>query len=381
MPSLSAPADPAAARRYATIRYRLTLLDLAVGLLFLVGLQWSGVSERLARWWEMRTASQPLILLGYLAVVGPLDYVLMLPLHVYRSFVLEHRFGLSRMTVRAWLIREAKQMALSVALSLALVEAWYALLRRAPQAWPLWATAGWVVVSVVLARAFPTLLLPIFYKTVPLEREELTARLLALCRRAGLPALGVFRFHLGAETRKANAALAGLGATRRVLVSDTLLEAFTPDEVEGVLGHELGHHRFHHIRSMLILSALGAWVGFQLIAGIGARQVQALGLRGLADVAAFPVLMLWLSLLGLLSLPLQNGISRLLEWQADRYAVDLTGRAHAFADALRRLGALNLADPSPPRWVVWFFYDHPPITERITAAAARAPQPLGNHGG
>ena len=237
-----------------------------------------------------------------------------------------------------------------------------------------------VVVSVVLARVFPTLLLPMFYKTVPLDREDLAERLLALCRRAGLPALGVFRFNLGAETRKANAALAGLGATRRVLVSDTLLEEFTPDEVEGVLGHELGHHRFHHIRTMLVLSAVGAWIGFELIARIGARQVEALGLRGLDDVAAFPILMLWLSVLGLLSLPLQNGLSRVLEWQADRYAVDLTGRAHVFADALRRLGTLNLADPKPPRWVVWLFYDHPPINERIAAAAARVPQPVGNHG-
>ena len=135
--------DPAAARRYATIRYRLQLVNLALGLAFLVWLQWSGVSERLARWWEARTLSQSLVLLGYLAAIGALDYLVMLPLHVYGSFALEHRFGLSLMTVRSWLVREAKQVALSAGISLALLEAWYALLRHAPRAWPLWATAGW----------------------------------------------------------------------------------------------------------------------------------------------------------------------------------------------------------------------------------------------
>ena len=92
------------------------------------------------------------------------------------------------------------------------------------------------------------------------------------------------------------------------------------------------------------------------------------GLRGLSDIAGFPLLMLWLSLLGLVGLPMQNGLSRHFEWQADHFAVSTTNRPQEFANALRRLASLNLADPSPPRWVVWLFYDHPPITERIRAA-------------
>ena len=374
------PLSGAEARRYARIRYRLLLLGLLLGCAFLIVFQASGFSVQLARWWERHTAAAPLALLGYLAVFGLAQYAMMAPLHVSRSFILEHRFGLSRMTVRAWVARETKQVAVSAGLSAALIEAWYAILRHAPDTWPLWATLGWVSVSLLLARVFPTLLLPIFYKIEPLEREALSRRLLALCRRARLPALGVFRFNLGAETRKANAALAGLGATRRVLVSDTLLQEFTPDEVEGVLGHELGHHRFHHIRTMLVVSAVGSWIAFQATARVSASWLPALGLRGLDDPAGFPILMLWFSALGGIGLSLQNGLSRLMEWQADRYAVDLTGRAGAFADALRRLAALNLADPSPPRWVVWLFYDHPPITERIQAAAGRAAA-AGNHAG
>ena len=363
------------ARRYARIRYRLLLIDLATSWVFLALAQGTGWSAALARWWTHRVIGQPLVILGYLTVFGSACYFALLPLHFYGSFLLEHRFGLSRMTLKRWGIRELKQIAVSGILSVVLLEGFYAILRHAPGSWPLWATVGWVGVSVVLARVFPTLLLPIFYKTTPLQDDQLVQRLLALCRRVGLSALGVFRFDLGAETRKANAALAGLGRTRRVLLADTLLAEFPPDEIEGVLAHELGHHRYHHITTMLVLSAAGSWIAFALTDATARWGVELLGLSGLSDIAGLPMLSLWLSGLGLLTLPLQNGLSRYFEWQADHFAVRITGQPQAFAGALRRLGQLNLADPDPPRWVVWFFYDHPPICERIEAAVRSAPAP------
>ncbi|MBI4341765.1 MAG: M48 family metallopeptidase [Candidatus Omnitrophica bacterium] len=360
-------------RTYARIKYRLLLVDLAAGLAFLAAFHGAGLSRALAAWWSQRLTSEPLIILGYLAVFGAAYYLVLLPLHFYGSFLVEHRFGLSRMTVKGWLVREGKQLAVSAVLGGVLVEGLYALLRHAPSTWPVWATLGWVGFSVVLARVFPTVLLPIFYKTRPVPDEALVNRLLALCRRAGLNALGVFRFDLGAETRKANAALAGLGATRRVLLSDTLIAEFTPEEIEGVLGHELAHHRYHHIRKALGLSAAGSWIAFTLTAWAGQRWVASGGVRSLADIAGFPMVMLWLSVLGLLGLPLQNALSRHFEWQADHFAVAITNLPQAFAGALRRLAQLNLADPAPPRWVVWMFYDHPPITERIHAAEQAEP--------
>ena len=363
---MSAPPDPtASARAYARIRYRLLLIGLALGAVFLAGFQWSGVSSALGRWWADVTPLAPLQLLGYVTVFGAAYYVVTLPLHVYGSFILEHRFGLSRLTIRGWLIRELKQVTVSALIGVLALEGLYAMLRHLPLHWPLWATVGWVAANVILARIFPTVLLPIFYQTSPLQHHELVTRLLELCKRAGLPALGVFRFNLGAETRKANAALAGLGRTRRVLLADTLVEAFPPDEIEGVLAHELGHHRYHHISLFLVLTAVGSWIAFRLTDAAGHWWVEPLGLSGLADIAGLPALLLWFSLLGLLSLPLQNGLSRFFERQADRYALTMARSPQAFAAALRRLAQLNLADPAPPRWVVRWFYDHPPITDRI----------------
>ena len=365
--------EQSSARAYARIRYRILLIGLAVGLGFLAAFQWSGASLALARAWARATPSAPIQLLGYLAVFGLASYLITLPLHLYGSFFLEHRFGLSRLTRLGWLVRELKHLGVSVLISALTLEGLYAMLRLLPKSWPLWATVGWVGLNVVLARIFPTVLLPIFYKTRPLQHHELVTRLLELCQRAGLPALGVFRFDVGAETRKANAALAGLGRTRRVLLADTLLDGFTPEEIEGVLAHELAHHRYHHISLFLVLNALGSWVAFRLTDLAARWWVAPLGLDGLADIAGVPALLLWLSLLGLLSLPLQNGLSRLFERQADRYAVAMTRPSQAFAAALRRLAGLNLADPNPPRWIAWLFYDHPPISDRIRDAERSAP--------
>lgn len=361
------------ARRYARIRYRLILMELAGWLGGLIAFQSSGSSHRLAAWAEALSPHPALRLLAYLAAFGAVAWLLFLPLRWYAGFALEHRFHLSRLSPRGWLARQLKHAAVGGAISLLLVEGGYALLRHAPVSWPLYATLGWILVSVVLARIFPTVLVPIFYKTTPLSDEPLRQRLLALCERARLRALGVFRLDLGVETRKANAALAGLGGSRRVLVSDTLLAEFTPEEIETVLAHELGHQRHRHILQFLILSGVGFWIAFALIARSAPWWLPRLGLADLADPAGLPALMAALAALNLLAMPLTNGISRHFEWQADRFAVSLTNLPQPFASALRKLASLNLADPAPPRWVEWLFYDHPAIGRRIAAAeAARA---------
>lgn len=360
------------ARRYAKIRYKLVGLNLVLSWCVLGIAQASGLSHAMAGWWSSRLTGQPTIIAGYLAMFGTGYYAALLPLHFYGGFVLEHRFGLSRMTVRQWLVRELKQIFLSAAFGLLLIQGLYLLLRHSPTYWPLFATAGWIGVSIVLARILPTWLIPIFYKMTPLTDQVLVQRLLALCQRVRLKALGVWRLGLGAETRKANAALVGLGGTRRVLVSDTLLEHFDADEIETVLAHELGHHRYHHIGKLLLISAIGSWVAFAVLKILATRWVTPLGLSSVADIAGFPAFMLALSVLGVIGMPLQNGLSRHYERQADRFAIETAMQPQAFAHALQKLGDLNLADPNPPAWIEWLLYDHPAIAKRIRDAEARS---------
>ena len=367
---MTAEAEPA--RRYARLRYRLALIEMAGWLVFLLAYQTLGASRIFADAAARLSASAWWQLAAYLTVFGLVSYLVFLPLHLYGDLILEHRFGLSRMSVSAWCVREMKSLALGGCFSLALTEGLYALIRQAPAWWPALAAAAWVLISIALARIFPVWLLPIFYKTIPLADATLSQRLSALCDRAKLSILGVFRVELGAETRKANAALAGFGRTRRVLLSDTLLQQFTPEEIETVLGHELGHQRYRHIGKMLTLAALGAWLAFTLVNVAAAWWLRPLGLFGLADLAGYPMLTAVLSLMSFISLPITHGLSRHFERQADRFAVSVTAQPAAFAEALRKLGALNLADPAPPSWIVWLFYDHPPIAERIRDALRAA---------
>jgi len=362
------PSDQEHARRYARLRYRLVLVEMIGMLGFYAIFYFSGLSHRTASWVSAWTPNPWLQLLGYLAVFGLATELTFLSLHFYSGFLLEHRFGLSRLTVAGWVRREVKQVLVGAGLGLVVCEGFYALLRSTPETWPIWATIGWVGFSVVLSRIFPTVLLPIFYPVTPLHDESLVARLRRLCERVKLKPLGVFRFGLGTETRKANAALAGLGKSRRVLLSDTLLADFTPDEIEGVLGHELGHHHGRHITKFLVLSGIGSFLILWLVASLSPLWLEPLGLTALAQLEGFPILLGVLSLINLLGSPIQHAISRHFEWQADRFAVKLTGSPSTFASALGKLAALNLADPKPPRWAVWLLYDHPPIMDRIQAA-------------
>jgi len=180
------------------------------------------------------------------------------------------------------------------------------------------------------------------------------------------------------QTKKANAMFTGIGNTKRIVLADTLLNEFTPAEVEVVLAHELGHQVHRDIWKLIglgaLTTALTAWLVDRLAAPLLARYGRRFGFdpaQGLADVAALPLLSLLLSAISLLLSPVQNAISRnLIERPADRYALDLTRNPDAFVGAMEKLGRLNLADPRPPRLVKWLLYSHPPLQERITFGRA-----------
>jgi STE24 endopeptidase len=355
------------ARRYSEIKYRIAIIELLGNVFFLSIYQFSGFSILIANWARDFSSSFFLQFSFYLVLFGVFSYVLFLPINFYSSFILEHRFGLAKITLKGWLVRELKGVVLSAFLSFLLMQALYMVLRFVRE-WVLVASFGWVLVSVFLARIFPTLIVPIFYKTTPIENAALFERLSLLCKKTRLNILGIFRVGLGKETRKANAALTGIGNSRRVLLSDTLLENFSDDEIEAVLAHELGHYHHMHIRKFLIISAIGSLVAFSIVDMALTKWVGMLGLLGIWDFAVFPLFMLSLLFIGLVGLPIQNAISCHFEWQADRYALNYSTKASAFALALEKLKDLNLADPNPPKWAQVLFFDHPPINQRIKAA-------------
>jgi len=294
--------------------------------------------------------------------------LLTMPLDFYSGYVLEHRYQLSNQSLGGWLWKRVKGYLVGGVLGLFLVFGLYWVLWATGEWWWLWATAGWLAVTLVLGRLLPVVILPIFYKVTPLDDAALLERLKKLTVGTSLTIEGVYQLHLSDETKKANAALAGLGNTRRVLLGDTLLAQFTPEEIEVVFAHEIGHHVYGHLVKSIAVNVLLTLFGFALVDLILTACAQQLGYTGFDDPAALPLLLFVLAIFGLVLSPLKNGTSRFYERQCDRYALDRTGNKEAYRSAFIKLATINKSDPDPHPVVALLFYDHPPIRERLAMA-------------
>ncbi len=307
---------------------------------------------------------------GVAFVFGAVYAVLDLPLSYYQSFVLPHRFGLSTQTRASWISDQVKGALLGGLFGFIVIEMIYAVLRAAPDTWWLWAAAILLVFNVLLANLAPILIMPLFYKVVPLgdEYADLAARLIRLAEQAHTRVRGVFKFDMSRRTREANAALTGLGNTRRIILGDTLLGEFTPDEIETVLAHELGHHVNKDIPVGIALESAGTLIGLYLASLALRWGAASLGLGGPADIAALPVFVAVVGAYGVITLPLSNAYSRWRERRADEYALRATDKPAAFASAMTRLANQNLGEVDPEPWVEFLLYSHPALRKRIAMA-------------
>ena len=304
----------------------------------------------------------------YVVAFAVVQELVAFPLALYRGFILERRYGLSTESLAAWLSDHLKAGALGLTLGLGGAEVVYASLWVTPVWWWLLSAASFVVVMVVMAKVAPLVLLPLFYRFTPLTRESLRARLVSLSERAGVGVLGVYEWGLGEKTRRANAALVGTGATRRILVSDTLLAEYSDDEIEVILAHELAHHVHYDILTGLAAEVLLLVAAFFAAATALAFWWPLLGLHAPNDIAGLPLLLLAGGAVSLAATPWVNALSRWNERRADRYALTLTRQPAAFISAMRRLALQNLAEERPSRAALWLFHTHPPIEQRIEAA-------------
>lgn len=291
-----------------------------------------------------------------------------LPLGFYSGFVLEHQYELSNQTLRTWILDFFKKSILSFAFSLVLLMALYALIWNLPGTWWVWAWAGFAAVSYGMGKLFPVLIVPLFYKYGKVEDQSLKDRILKLAARYALPVENVYSINLSKTTKKANAAFMGMGKTKRVVLSDTLIEKFTGDEIETVVAHELGHYKHHDIWKQLIFGLLASFAGFWLVFRAIDPAAHFFDLGGAGDIAAMPLVFLIFYFFYLILTPVQNGFSRIVERAADRFALEAFPRPDAFISCMDKLGKVNLADPQPNPFIEWFFYDHPAIGKRIQMA-------------
>ncbi|MBN1490648.1 MAG: M48 family metallopeptidase [Phycisphaerae bacterium] len=294
--------------------------------------------------------------------------LLTLPLNYYSEFRMEHAYELSNQTLGGWFVHSLKEWLVGLIFGGILVGGLYAALWYGGRFWWIWVWLGWLLLSVGVARLFPVLILPLFYKSEPIEQESLYARFAQLAEGTRLTITGVFKLGLSKETKKANAMLAGLGNTRRVYLSDTLLDAFDEDEIAVVFAHELGHHVHGHIRKGIALGAVLSTIIVAVVAAILAPFAGSDPTRWPGAVVALPAIVAAVSILSFGISPLTNAITRAFERQSDTEALDRTKNPAAFRSTMVKLGEMNLADNEPPRWIEILFHDHPALGKRIAMA-------------
>jgi STE24 endopeptidase len=358
------------AKKYALIRRRIFLVDLLLAGLYVLAWLIFSWSDSLKAFLLMHTSNDWLLVLAFAAVFGGIYYLINLPLTFYSSYILPHRFGLSQQTPGGWISDQLKGLIMGFVIGGGMLEIFYAVMRASPGTWWLWAGIIMMIFNVVLANLAPILIFPLFYKFIPLgeDNEELVNRLTRLAERAGTDVSGVYKFDMSRRTTAANAALAGLSNTRRIILGDTLLSEFSEDEIETIFAHELGHHVNKDIQLGITIDALLTFGGLYL-ASLGLRWgVDLLSLNSPSDVAGFPLLILVLSAYGFVTMPLSNAYSRCRERRADEYALRITGRGEVYANALTRLANQNLAETDPEPWVEMLLYSHPALEKRISMA-------------
>ena len=353
------------AREYASLTRRLFFVDLALGAILLLAFLLSGLSSGLRNLLDYPQSARVALyfvtlVLGFSILSAPLDF--------YRGFVLPHRYGLSCQSFGSWLADEAKSMALMLVLGAGLVVVIYLFLEAFPETWWLLAFAFLVLVSVILTNLAPVLILPLFFNTEPLADPELRTRLLSLAERSRTKIRGIFQINFSSKSTAGNAMLMGWGNTRRIVISDTMLQRYTPEEIEVVMAHELGHHCHRDIARLIVAQSVLMLLGFYLMHVVLNWAVPELGMEGISDVAALPLLALVGAAFALLLMPLANAYSRHLEESADRYSLAATANPEAFSALLTKLTDQNLSESQPGRWSEILFYDHPPYYRRIALA-------------
>src|SRR3954451_19403843 len=358
MATINSPiADTPEARRYNRINRRLGIADAVLGLAMLAVILATGWTTDIRDWAHHLAPSNYVLALSfYVLILSLFGKILGFGFELY-GYRIERQYHLSNQRFRSWAWDQVKGYLLGLLLSVILAELLYVLIRDFPQHWWLIAWAAFTGLFIFFAQIAPVVLFPIFYKFRPLENDSLRERLTRLSEKAGTRVRGVYEWKLSEKSNKANAALTGLGATRRIILADTLLQNYSEDEIEAVLAHELGHHVHKHILKSIGVQALVTLAGFwaaNFVLHIAVERWHMF--ETLSDFANMPLLVLVATVLSLLLMPALNAYSRFNERQADRYAFRSISTVTPFISSMNKLASQNLAERTPSRLVEWLFH-------------------------
>jgi STE24 endopeptidase len=326
-----------------------------------------GYSLSLEKYIQTFTENTYLVFILFVFAIGIISSILFMPVNIYTGFYLEHKYKLSNQTFFKYFLENVKSLLVGLVIGIPILLLFFYVINQFGDLWWLVFASAMFLISVVLSQLFPIIIMPIFYKVIPLQDEELKTRINNLAKGAGIKVENVFSFNMSKNTKKANAAFTGLGKTKRIILGDTLLNDYTKDEIETVIAHELGHYKHKHIVKNLIFGSVSSFLTFFIISILYKNSLSWFDFENITQIAALPLLSLWAMIIGLIQSPIGNILSRKYEYEADRYAIESTCKPESFKNTLNKLTDQNLGDREPHPFIEWFFYSHPSIKNRINA--------------
>ena len=356
------------AKRYRRDNRIIGLVSFALSGILIFVLLYFDVSRNLVIWLEGITRIRFLLVLLYFAVIYMGYSVITLPFSYISGFVIEHRYGFSKHTTGTWFLDWMKSFIVSFILGAIIFQFIFGITYASPRLWWLWLSLAMIVFNVILANLFPVLIIPLFYKTTPIEDENLLERIKALCENAHIQVRGIFSINLSSKSTKANAAVVGLGNTKRILLGDTFVADYSEDEIVSVLAHEVTHYQEHHIWWLVLWQSIITVIMFYVFHLIYPALYEFVGFENLHDVAAFPLFVLIFTVISLLLNPVGAAISRYFERRADRGALGLTGDPDTFISVMAQFCNRQLSVAYPHPIIEWYKYSHPSPGNRIKFA-------------
>jgi STE24 endopeptidase len=358
----------ALAKKYAKTHQILSVLETSLFFIILLVLLLTGLSKDIEKISYKFFTNNYLALLTYLAIVGLAESIINFPLDLYSGYILEHKYNLSNQKIVKYFSEKLKSFAVGLVIGIPVILIFYYIIRNYENSW--WFIVGIFMFffSVIIGRIAPVLIFPLFYKFRPIEDESIKESILNLCKKTGIEIKGIFVFDMSKNTKKANAAFTGLGKSKRIIFGDTLIENFSVDEIESVFAHEAGHFKKRHIIKSMLLSTILTFAGLYITSVLYKSALSSFGFTGIYEIAALPLLTLFLSIYGLIISPISNILSRKYEWEADTFALETTGNSEAFISAMEKLADRNLADKVPNKFIEFLFHSHPSLQKRIEFA-------------
>ncbi|MBN2831291.1 MAG: M48 family metallopeptidase [Candidatus Omnitrophica bacterium] len=352
------------AKEYSSIKYAFNILGVIYTLILLFLFLRLGASKSLSLWLTNYVPAF-LILPAYLILISSGYYFLEFPFNFYQSYILEHKFLLSTQSLKSWFNDQLKAGVISYIIGLILITTFYFILHNFSDKWWLVFSAFWIFFSIILAKIMPVIIIPLFFKYKKLTDEALRERIMNLAKKMKVKLIDCFEIDFSKKTLKANATFVGVGGTRRVILADTLKDKYSHDEIEVILAHEFAHYRLKHLLKLIIVNSFSTLVIFYLIFKTSGPVLSFFGFSSLSEIGALPVAFIYFIIFGIIMQPLEAYLSRSFERSADREALKVTGLKDAFISMMNKLADQNLADRNPHPIIKFFFFDHPPIDERI----------------